>query len=123
MNNRVYANMVNSKLIHRIIRGFNTFYAKGLNQPPNRTKKRTLICLRAVDRKMRVAFMDQLGYRDMHIIELPRNVNETMFESLVRLRSHYRDPIIHPSVISGIYLQEIMKATSALNEVIESLHT
>ena len=123
MNNRVYANMVNSKLIHRIIRGFNTFYAKGLNQPPNRTKKRTLICLRAVDRKMRVAFMDQLGYRDMHIIELPRNLNETMFESLVRLRSHYRDPIIHPSVISGIYLQEIMKATSALNEVIESLHT
>jgi len=67
--------------------------------------------------------MDQLGYRDMHIIELPRNVNEIMFESLVRLRSHYRDPIIHPSVISGIYLQEMMKATSALNEVIESLHT
>ena len=121
MNNRVYANMVNSKLIHRIIRGFNSFYATGLNQPPNRTKKRTLICLRAVDRKQRVAFMDQLGYRDMHIIELPRNINETMFESLVRLRSHYRDPIIHPSVISGIYLQEIMKATSALNEVIESL--
>lgn len=123
MNNRVYANMVNSKLVHRVISGFNNFYAKGLNQPPNRTKKRTLICLRAVDRKQRVAFMDQLGYRDMHIIELPRNVNETMFESLVRLRSHYRDPIIHPSVISGIYLQAIMKATSALNEVIESLHT
>ena len=123
MNNRVYANMVNSKLIHRIIDGFNSFYAKGLNQPPNRTKKRTLICLRAVDRKMRVAFMDQLGYRDMHIIELPRNLNETMFDSLVRLRSHYRDPIIHPSVISGIYLEEVMKATSALNEVIESLHT
>ena len=122
MNNRVYANMVNSKLIHRIIRGFNSFYATGLNQPPNRTKKRTLICLRAVDRKMRVAFMDQLGYRDMHIIELSQNSNETMFESLVRLRSHYRDPIIHPSVISGIYLQEVMKATSALNEVIESLH-
>ena len=122
MNNRVYANMVNSKLIHRIIGSFNTLYAKGLNQPPNRTKKRTLICLRAVDRKMRVAFMDQLGYRDMHIIELSQNSNETMFESLVRLRSHYRDPIIHPSVISGIYLQEVMKATSALNEVIESLH-
>ena len=123
MNNRVYANMVNSKLVHRIIGSFNNFYAKGLNQPPNRTKKRTLICLRAVDRKQRVAFMDQLGYRDMHIIELPRNVNETMFESLVRLRSHYRDPIIHPSVILSIYLQEVMKATSALNEVIESLHT
>lgn len=123
MNNRVYANMVNSKLIHRIIRGFNSFYATGFNQPPNRTKKRTLICLRAVDRKMRVAFMDQLGYRDMHIIELVGNSNESMFDSLVRLRGHYRDPIIHPSVISGIYLQEIMKATSALNEVIESLHT
>lgn len=122
MNNRVYANMVNSKLVHRIIGSFNSFYATGLNQPPNRTKKRTLICLRAVDRKQRVAFMDQLGYRDMHIIELPRNLNETMFESLVRLRSHYRDLIIHPSVISGIYLQEMMKATSALNEVIESLH-
>ena len=123
MNNRVYANMVSSKLIHRIIASFNSFYAKGFNQPPNRTRKRTLICLRAVDRKMRVAFMDQLGYRDMHIIELPRNVNETMFESLVRLRGMYHDPIIHPSVISGIYLQEVMKATSDLNEVIESLHT
>ena len=123
MNNRVYANMVNSKLVHRIIGGFNNFYAKGLNQPPNRTKKRTLICLRAVDRKQRVAFMDQLGYRDMDIIELTGNSSETMFDNLVRLRSHYRDPIIHPSVISGIYLQEVMKATSALNEVIESLHT
>lgn len=122
MNNRVYANMVNSKLIHRIIRGFNSFYATGLNQPLNRTKKRTLICLRAVDRKQRIAFMDQLGYRDMDNIELVGNSNESLFDVLVRLRSHYRDPIIHPSVISGIYLQEMMKATSALNEVIESLH-
>lgn len=123
MNNRVYANMVNSKLVHRIIGGFHNFYAKGLNQPPNRTKKRTLICLRAVDRKSRVAFMNQLGYRDMHIIELVGKSNETMFDNLVRLRSHYRDPIIHPSVISCIYLEGVMKATSALNEVIESLHT
>ena len=65
--------------------------------------------------------MDQLGYRDMHIIELPRNVNETMFESLVRLRSHYRDPIIHPSVIASIYIQELTKASSELNALIESL--
>ena len=67
--------------------------------------------------------MNQLGYQDMHIIELPRNVNETMFESLVRLRSHYRDPIIHPSVISGIYQQEMVKASSALSDVIAPLHT
>ena len=67
--------------------------------------------------------MEQLGYRDMRIIELVGNSNETMFDSLVRLRRMYHDPIIHPSVISGIYLQEMMKATSALNEVIESLHT
>ena len=123
MNSRIYANMVSSKLIHRVIGGFYSFYAKGLNQPPNRTRKRTLICLRAVDRKQRVAFMDQLGYRDMYIIELTENSSETMFDSLVRLRSHYRDPIIHPSVISCIYQQEVLKATSALNEVIESLHT
>lgn len=67
--------------------------------------------------------MDQLGYRDMHIIELPRNLNEPMFESLVRLRSHYRDPIIHPSVISGIYLQEMERASSELNALIDSLQT
>lgn len=66
--------------------------------------------------------MDQLGYRDMDIIELTGNSSETMFDNLARLRRMYRDPIIHPSVISGIYLQEMMKATSALNEVIESLH-
>lgn len=123
MNNRVYANMVSSKLIHRIIASFNSFYAKGFNQPPNRTRKRTLICLRSVDRKWRVAFMDQLGYRDMHIIELVENSNESMFDNLVRLRSMYRDPIIHPSVISCIYQQEMLKASSALSNVVASLHT
>ena len=123
MNNHVYANMVNSKLIHRIISSFYSFYSTGLNQPPNRTKKRTLICLKAVGKKMRVAFADQLGYRDMDIIELSGNSNEAVFDNLVRFRKMYRDPIIHPSVISSIYLQGIMKATSDLNEVIESLHT
>ena len=67
--------------------------------------------------------MDQLGYRDMYIIELAENSSETMFDNLVRLRSMYRDPIIHPSVISSIYQQEMMEATSALNDVIASLHT
>ena len=67
--------------------------------------------------------MDQLGYRDMHIIELVGNSNESMFDNLVRLRSMYRDPIIHPSVISCIYQQEMVKATSALSDVIAPLHT
>jgi hypothetical protein len=122
MNNRVYANMVNSKLVHRIIGGFHNFYAKGLNQPLNRTKKRTLICLRVVDRKSRFAFMNQLGYRDMHVITLENNANENIFNSLVGFRRMYRDPIIHPTVITGIYLQEMTRASSELNALIESLH-
>lgn len=120
MNNRIYANMVSSKLMHRIIGGFHSFYAKALNQPPNRTKYRTLICLGAVDRKQRFAFMNQLGYRDMHVIELSGDSN--VFDNLVGFRKMYRDPIIHPSVIASIYLQEMTRASSELNALIESLH-
>ena len=65
--------------------------------------------------------MDQLGYRDMDIIELAGNSNETVFDNLVRFRRMYRDPIIHPTVITAIYLQEMTRASSELNALIESL--
>ena len=65
--------------------------------------------------------MNQLGYRDMHVIALENNANGNIFNSLVGFCRMYRDPIIHPTVITGIYLQEMAQAASALNAVIDSL--
>ena len=121
MSGQKYEAKVTGELVRLVINKFHYFYTTEPIQPPNRTKYRTLICLRSVDRRQRFAFMNQLGYRDMHVIALENNSNENIFSSLVGFCRMYRDPIIHPTVITGIYLQEMEQATSALNAVIDSL--
>ena len=123
MSSHKYAAKVSSELVRMALSRFHYFYATGPIQPPNRTKNRTLICLRSVDKQRRLIFMNQLGYKDMHVITLANDANENIFNGLVGFCRMFRDPIIHPTVISGIYLQEMARATSELNALIDSLQT
>ena len=117
-----YASKIGTDLAYTVTGKFQRLYATGAIQSPNRTKKRTLICLGSTPRLQRVFFMNQLGYRDMHVVEITEYLMRTMMMTLRRLVHLYRDPIIHPEVINSIYLKAVTEASADLNDLIKDLH-
>lgn len=117
-----YASKISTDLAYMITGKFQRFYATGIIQSPNRTKKRTLICLGSTVRLQRVSFMKQLGYRDMHVVEIKEYLRRTMMMTLKRHVHLYRDAIIHPDVITDIYLRGVTEAFDDLNDLIKDLH-
>ena len=65
--------------------------------------------------------MNQLGYRDMHVIEMREYLKRSMIKALQHHIHRYRDAIIHPEVINSIYLQAVTEASSDLNDLIKDL--
>ena len=117
-----YASKIGTDLAYTVTGKFQIFYATGAIQSPNRTKKRTLICLGSTARLQRVSFMNQLGYRDMHVVEIMEYLSRTMIMTLQHHVHRYRDAIIHPDVINDIYLKGVMEASANLNDLIKDLH-
>ena len=116
-----YASKIGTDLAYTVTGKFQRFYATGAIQSPNRTKRRTLICLESVASQHRVSFMNQLGYRDMHVIEMKEYLKRSMIKALQHHIHRHRDAIIHPEVINSIYLQAVTEASYDLNNLIKDL--